>query len=105
ISHIALTKLDVLSGFEKISVCTAYRYKGRTLKDYPSNNHMLSECEPIYEELDGWNEDISSAKDISELPAQARDYLKAIEEYSGVPLYAVSLGASREKILFLNEIF
>lgn len=105
ISHIALTKLDVLSGFEKLSICTGYRYKGETLKDYPSNNHMLSQCDPIYEELDGWNEDISLVKDVSELPTQAREYISALEEFSGVPLYAVSLGASREKILFLNEIF
>lgn len=105
ISHIALTKLDVLSGFEKINICTAYRYKGEVLSDYPSNNHMLSECEPVYKELEGWKEDISDVKDLSELPAQARDYLDAIEEFSGVPLYAVSLGASREKILFLKEIF
>ncbi len=105
ISHIALTKLDVLSGFEKINICTAYRYKGQVLSDYPSNNHMLSECEPVYKELEGWNEDISEVKDVSELPAQARDYLTALEQSTGVPLYAVSLGASREKILFLNEIF
>jgi len=105
ISYIALTKLDVLSGFEKINICTAYRYKGQVLSDYPSNNHMLSECEPVYKELEGWNEDISCAKDVTELPTQARRYLDAIEESTGVPLYAVSLGASREKILFLNEIF
>lgn len=105
ISNIALTKLDVLSGFEKIKICTAYRYKGEVLSDYPSNNHTLSECEPVCKELEGWNEDISGVRDVSELPAQARDYLDAIEESTGVPLYAVSLGASREKILFLNEIF
>jgi adenylosuccinate synthase len=105
ISHIALTKLDVLSGFEKIKICTAYRYKGKVLSDFPSNNHTLSECDPVYQELDGWNEDISGARDVSELPPQARDYLDTIEQSTGVPLYAVSLGASREKILFLNEIF
>ena len=105
ISHIALTKLDVLSGFEKIKICTAYRYKGEVLSDYPSNSHKLSECEPVFEELDGWNEDISGVRDVSELPPQARDYLDTIEASTGVPLYAVSLGASREKILFLNEIF
>ncbi len=105
ISHIALTKLDVLSGFEKIKICTAYRYKGKVLRDFPSNNHTLSECDPVYQELDGWNEDISGVRDVSELPPQARDYLDTIEQSTGVPLYAVSLGASREKILFLNEIF
>ena len=105
ISHIALTKLDVLSGFQKIKICTDYRYKGEVLSDYPSNNHKLSACEPVFQELEGWNEDISGVRDVSELPPQARVYLDTIEESTGVPLYAVSLGASREKILFLNEIF
>jgi len=105
ISHIALTKLDVLSGFEKIKICTAYRYRGEVLSDFPSNSHKLSECEPVFEELEGWNKDISGVRDVSELPPRARDYLDTIEASTGVPLYAVSLGASREKILFLNEIF
>lgn len=105
ISHIALTKLDVLSGFEKIKLCTAYRYKGEILSDYPSNINTLRECEPVFEELDGWSEDISGARDVSELPVQARDYLDKIEASTGVPIYAVSLGASREKILFLNDLF
>ena len=105
ISWLALTKLDVLSGFEKIYICVGYRYKGEQLSSFPSNNQVLKDIEPIYEEMDGWKEDISEAKDISELPIQARKYLEKLEETTGVPIYTVSLGPSREKIIFLNEIF
>jgi len=105
ISHIAVTKLDVLSGFEKIKICTAYSYKGEILSDYPSNIHMLSQCEPVFEELDGWSEDISGVRQLSELPVQAREYLDKMQASTGVAVYAVSLGASREKILFLSELF
>ena len=105
ISWLAITKLDVLSGFEKINLCVGYRYEGKELSSFPSNNLVLSNVEPIYEEMDGWQEDISDAKDISELPIEARKYLEKLEEITGVPIYTVSLGPSREKIIFLNEIF
>lgn len=105
ISWLALTKLDVLSGFEKIHICVGYRYKGEQLSSFPSSSQVLKDIEPIYEEMDGWKEDISEAKDISELPIQARKYLEKLEETTGVPIYTVSLGPSREKIIILNEIF
>jgi len=105
ISWIALTKLDVLSGFDKINVCVGYRYEGNELSSFPSTIHVLEEIEPIYEEMEGWKEDISDAKGISELPVQARKYLERLEEVTGVPIYTVSLGASREKIIFLHELF
>ena len=105
ISWLAITKLDVLSGFEKINICVGYRYKGEQLSSFPSNNQVLKDIEPIYEEMEGWKDDISEAKDISELPIQARKYLEKLEETTGVPIYTVSLGPSREKIIFLNEIF
>jgi len=105
ISWIALTKLDVLSGFDKINVCVGYKYKGEELSSFPSTNHILQEVEPIYEEMEGWKEDISDAKDISELPLQARSYLENLEKVTGVPIYTVSVGPSREKIIFLHELF
>ncbi|MEQ9619449.1 MAG: adenylosuccinate synthase [Deltaproteobacteria bacterium] len=104
ISRLAITKLDVLSGFEKISICVGYRYKGELLSGFPSNINILGDCEPVYEEIEGWDEDVSQVKDISRLPEQARKYLEKIEEATGVTIYAVSLGPSREKILFLTEL-
>ena len=106
ISRLALTKLDVLSGFEKLKICVGYEYKGEFLSNFPSNDKALRACKPIYEELLGWDEDISNAKEISDLPKEARGYLDKIEEYTGIKIYSVSLGASREKILFLdNHLF
>jgi len=105
ISWLAITKLDVLSGFEKINICVGYSYKGEQLSSFPSNNQVFKDIEPIYEEMEGWKDDISEAKDISELPIQARKYLEKLEETTSVPIYTVSLGPSREKIIFLNEIF
>lgn len=103
IDMISLTKLDVLSTFEKIKICVAYKYDGEVLTDFPSNISVLNKCEPIYEEIDGWCKDISSAKSHSELPIQARNFLKKIEDIIGLPIWLVSLGASREKFIYLNE--
>lgn len=105
ISLLAITKLDVLSGFDKIKICVAYRHGGVTLPGFPSNINVLKDCEPVYIELEGWGEDISAAKDFCDLPPQARDYITKIEELTGVGIYAVSLGAEREKILFLAHLF
>ncbi len=105
ISWLAITKLDVLSGFEKINICVGYLYNGKELSSFPSNYKVLKDIVPVYEEMEGWKEDISEAKDISELPIQARKYLEKLEEITGVPIYTVSLGPSREKIIFLHEIF
>jgi adenylosuccinate synthase len=105
ISRLAITKLDVLSGFDRIKICVAYRHGGETLPGFPSNINVLTECEPVYIEMDGWKEDISDAKDFGDLPLQARNYIEKIQELTGVTVYAVSLGASREKILFLADLF
>lgn len=105
ISWIALTKLDVLSGFDDIKICVGYKYRGKELSTFPSTSGVLSEVEPVYEVMEGWKEDISDAKDISELPAQARSYLRKLEEVTGVSLYTVSIGPSREKIIFLYDLY
>jgi adenylosuccinate synthase len=105
ISRLVITKLDVLSGFDSIKVCVGYKHGGEILSDFPSNIHILKDCEPVYDEVEGWKEDISSAREFDELPQQARNYIRKLEELTGVTIYAVSLGASREKILFLSELF
>ena len=105
ISRLAITKLDVLSGFDKINICVGYRYKDEILSEFPSNINVLNNCEPVYLELEGWKEDISAVKEFKELPSQAKAYIDKIEELTGVKIYAVSLGASREKILFLGDLF
>lgn len=103
ISELALTKLDVLSGFEKLKICTGYRFEGEIISDFPSCSRTLESCEPVYEEIEGWDEDISEAEKLSDLPHQARAYIDRVEEITEVPISIVSLGAMREKVIFLKE--
>lgn len=104
ITSIALTKLDVLSGFEKIKVCVAYRYNGELIEEFPSSLNILYGCEPVYEEMDGWTESLDEISEFSELPENARNFIRRIEEYSNVPVWLVSVGPSREKIIYLSDI-
>jgi adenylosuccinate synthase len=96
LTDIALTKLDVLSGFDPIVVCDAYRYKDQILTEYPSDTNILEHVEPIYTELPGWTEDISSVRKYKDLPPQARTYIEWIEEHGGVKASVISLGPERE---------
>jgi adenylosuccinate synthase len=70
ISRLAITKLDVLSGFDTIKVCVGYRYRGEILSDFPSNINILNGCEPVYEDIEGWKEDISTVRDFGAPPMQ-----------------------------------
>jgi len=97
LSDLFVTKLDVLSGFERLKLCTAYRYQGETYDEFPPHQTIFHKCEPIYEELAGWSEDISSARSFEDLPAEARAYVRRIEEVSGVPVTLVSVGPSRDQ--------
>lgn len=94
-NEIALTKLDVLSYLREIPVCTAYRLHGRTITEFPFPS-ILGEAEPILETLPGWNCDISRCRRPEELPKEALDYIKFIENAVGCPVKYVSVGAERE---------
>ena len=80
----AITKLDVLDGFETLKICVAYRYQGRLLYEFPESLGVLEQCVPEYIEMPGWQEDISGIKRLKDLPANARSYLRKIEEITGV---------------------
>ncbi len=103
ISGLALTKLDVLTGLPYIKICIAYEYGGERLTEFPHNLDTLEDCVPVYEEVEGWEEDISGIKNFSDLPNGARTYLEKIENLVGVPIKILSLGASREKAIFLED--
>ena len=103
----ALTKLDVLTGMGTLRVCVGYDTpQGRT-DELPLE--LISEDErqvtPIYEELPGWTESLSAVRDMSKLPKAARDYVRFIEERSGVPLYLLSVGARRLETIVLRDPF
>jgi len=105
LSGIAITKLDVLSGLETVKVCTAYTYQGSVLEEVPASLEIMEQCTPIYEELPGWSEDITGAKSLDELPANARSYVARIEELSGAPVVLVSVGPRRDETIVLRNPF
>lgn len=105
LTGIAITKLDVLGGLKELKICTAYRYKGQILETFPASLKMLGECEPIYETLVGWDEDISSIGEYDRLPIKVKQYLKRIEELTGVPIQIVSVGPQRDQTIVLENPF
>ena len=107
ITGIAVTKLDVLTGIEKLKICVGYKnHAGEEFTEsVPPNLRILSECQPVYQELDGWTEDISHAKLISDLPKNARRYVERLEMLAGIPLTLVSVGAGRESTIVLKNPF
>ena len=105
LTDVAITKLDVLAGLKKIKICTAYRYEGKTIKEFPSNLRMQQECQPIYEEVNGWDEDISMVKDVNDLPLNAQRYIKLIEQLVGVEVCMISLGNERSQTMMFRNPF
>jgi len=101
IRELAVTKLDILSGMSTLKICTTYTLKGRAAGDEFAMAR-LGEYQPVYEELPGWNEDVSSARRMQDLPAAARSYLRRLEEIAGVPVSLVSVGAEREQVIRVN---
>jgi adenylosuccinate synthase len=99
-----LTKLDVLTGFEKIPVCVAYDIDGTRHDEIPVTQTEFHHVTPIYEELPGWTEDISSARSLEDLPANARAYVKYLEEISGAPISAVGVGQDRNATIVIRDL-
>lgn len=100
-----ITKLDVLSDFKKIKICTDYEYKGKDLNDFTNNVEILKECRPVYETMDGWCKDISKVKSFKELPESAQEYIERIEKLVNVPVCIVSLGPAREQTIIARKEF
>lgn len=93
---LALTKLDVLDGFDEIKICTAYEIDGKIRKTFPSSCAELAKAKPVYATLPGWKCDISKCRTFDELPQAARDYVKYIEDNAEVPVVLIGVGAGRE---------
>lgn len=101
----ALMLLDVLDTFDTIQVCYAYDYHGQELTEFPADLDVVEECIPKYRELKGWNTDISSCRTYEQLPEEAKAYVQAIEELTGVPVKSISVGAERDQTILRQEIF
>ncbi len=99
ITDLAITLLDVLTGFEKLKICTSYMLDGKEIDYIPSTIEEFNKCKPIYIELDGWYEDISNVKSFDNIPKNAKNYIRKIEEITGINVSIISVGPDREQTI------
>jgi adenylosuccinate synthase len=105
LSSVAITKLDVLGEIESLKICSGYEYKGEKMDDFPASLNVLAECQPIYETLPGWPEDISEIKNFDDLPHNVKNYLKRVEELIETPISIVSVSPERDATMVLRNPF
>jgi adenylosuccinate synthase len=99
-----LTKLDVLTGWEKIPVCVAYEIDGKRVEELPASQSDFHHAKPIYEYLPGWKENISKAKSVADLPKNAQEYVKFLEKISGAPMSAIGVGPGRDETIVVRDL-
>lgn len=102
---LALTRLDTLAGLEKVRICVGYRYGGKPVDVFPHSLKVLAGCEPVYQELDGWEQFSSTATKWEQLPHSARRYVEFIEEATAIPAVMVSVGRERVQTILRREVF
>lgn len=105
LDYMAITKLDVLDGMEKIKICVGYKYKDTILEDFPASLKVLSQCKPVYEEVDGWSEDTSVCRSYEELPVNAQKYIQRITELCNVKPAIIAVGPKREQTIVVENLF
>lgn len=105
LTSMSITKLDVLTGLERIKIAVGYELEGKEIDSRPTSLTRLGLCRPVYEEMPGWKEDISAAREMDQLPPEARNYLKRIEEITQVPPSIVSVGPMREQTIVISDPF
>ncbi|MFY9330327.1 MAG: adenylosuccinate synthase [Candidatus Nanopelagicales bacterium] len=104
LTDIFLTKLDVLSGFERIPVCVGYEVDGAVSTEIPMTQTDFHHAQPVYEYLPGWSEDISGARSMADLPTAARDYVEFLEQASGAPISAIGVGPDRDATIVIRDL-
>lgn len=105
VTHLSLNCLDVLTGLKEIKVCVGYDYNGKQIDEYPANLNMLAKCKPVYKTFNGWDEDITQAKTIDELPDAAKAYLEFLKEELDVEYATVSVGPDRDQTIIVNDVW
>lgn len=105
VSDLVVMKLDVLDQMETIQICTGYQYRSSILREFPASLKVLAECSPIYEVVPGWMTDTTGCKSFAELPMNAQNYLKRIEELAGAQISMVSVGWKRDETIITREIW
>ncbi|MBD5203587.1 MAG: adenylosuccinate synthase [Bacteroidales bacterium] len=103
IDNWALMLFDVLSGLDKVKICTNYELDGKIIDNPPATIAMLARCKPVYIELEGWKEDISDVKDFNDLPEAAKAYVRKVEEVTGVKVGIISVGPDRKQTIIIDE--
>lgn len=103
IDCLAITKLDVLDTLDEIQVCVAYEIDNQSCNDFPSSSRLFSQCRPIYKSMPGWQQSTADCRSLEDLPKQALDYLKFLAELMDVPIALVSLGASRDQTIIVED--
>ncbi|MCD5401004.1 adenylosuccinate synthase [candidate division NPL-UPA2 bacterium] len=104
LDSLAITKLDVLDELEKIKIGVGYKYEGELLKEFPALLKVVRKCQPVYEEMEGWKESTSQARDYDELPRRAREYLQRIAELAKTDISLISVGPRREETIILKNL-
>ncbi len=105
LDSLAITKLDVLTGLERLKICVGYEFDGERVTTRPASQRKLARCTPVYMEIPGWQEDISQARRLDQLPPQTLAYLETIEEITGVSVSIISVGAGREDTILVQDPF
>jgi adenylosuccinate synthase len=105
ITGLSLNSLDVLTGLKTVKICTGYKYRGQIIEHYPASLNILSECEAVYEELPGWDKDISGARSLDDLPDAARHYLERVAQLTGIPITIFSVGRNRSQTNLVRPIY
>jgi adenylosuccinate synthase len=104
LTDFVLTKLDVLTGIERIPVCTGYRVGDTVLRDMPMTQTEFHAAQPVYEELPGWPDDITAARSFDDLPKNAQGYVEALEDLSGAPMSVIGVGPGRDETVVRREL-
>ena len=105
LDHLAITRLDILDSFDELKICVGYTIDGKPVKGFPADLKKLAQCQPVYETMPGWKEDISGIREYNQLPAAARAYVERIAAVTGVPLGIVSVGPNRDQTIALDEMY
>ncbi|MDO4482311.1 MAG: adenylosuccinate synthase [Bacillota bacterium] len=105
VTGLSLMLLDVMTGFDTLKLCKAYKCGDEIIEHFPASLEKLAKCEPVYIELPGWKEDITRCTSYEELPKEAKDYVAAIEEITGVPVKIISTGPDRAQTIIREKVF
>ncbi len=104
LTSLAVTKIDTLAGLDKLKVCVGYKFNGEVIDYFPASLEDLAKCEPVYEEFEGWGEEVADARSYDELPENAKKYLKRIEEFTDTKISIVSVGPKRDQTMRVQSL-